>query len=80
MKGSGYSGMSSENFMDDKEAAEILIALSKKAAVNAREKEALAAAIGVLSWTALAKSRLKNLKAGRRKASLDAVKDEADPA
>jgi hypothetical protein len=51
--------------MDDKKAT-ILRGLLVKYKFSDEEKEAIKAAIGVLSWTSLAKSRLK-----ARKAKLD---------
>jgi len=51
--------------MDHKQAALSLVNLLKKEFLTHEEKEALGIAIGVLSWTALAKSRIKNLKAKR---------------
>jgi len=45
--------------MDDKKAAEILIGLLKKYSLTGEEKEAVENAIGILSWTTLAQSRLK---------------------
>lgn len=48
--------------MNDKKAVEILISLLKKYSFSDEEKEALSAAIGVLSWTALAESRAKAKK------------------
>jgi hypothetical protein len=53
--------------MDDKQAAEILIAMLKEYDFAPKEKEAMAAAIGILSWTSLAKSNIKNKKAKRDK-------------
>jgi hypothetical protein len=53
--------------MEDKKSAEILIKLLNKNILNAEEKEAVAAAIGILSWTALSQSRIKNLKAKQGK-------------
>jgi len=55
--------------MDDKIAAKILINLLNKDSLGAEEKEAVKTAIGVLSWTALSKSRIKNLKARRDKSA-----------
>ena len=49
--------------MEDKKAAEILIGLLKKYPLTGEESEAVENAIGVLSWTSLAQSRLKNRKA-----------------
>lgn len=48
--------------MDDKKAADILIGLLGKYSFNKEEQEAVQSAIGVLSWTSLAKSRTKNKK------------------
>lgn len=48
--------------MDDKKAAEILIKLLKKNELDDEEKEAVKNAIGILSWTSLAKSRIKEQK------------------
>lgn len=53
--------------MDDKKAAAILMSLLKKNLLNNEEKEAVESAIGILSWTALSKSRLKKLKDKRGK-------------
>jgi len=51
--------------MDEKKAVEVLNQLVKKDILNTEEKEAVSAAIGLLSWSALAKSRLKGQKARR---------------
>ena len=51
--------------MDYKKAATILISLLKKDTLDAEEKEAVNTAIGILSWAALSKSTIKNLKAKR---------------
>ncbi len=51
--------------MDDKKAVTILLKLLNKNLLN-EEKEALRAAIGVLSWTSLSKSRLKALSRARK--------------
>jgi hypothetical protein len=53
--------------MDHKKALEVLINLSKKPSLRAEEKEAILIAIGVLSWTSLAQSRIKAIKAKREK-------------
>ncbi|KKU79267.1 MAG: hypothetical protein UY04_C0013G0012 [Parcubacteria group bacterium GW2011_GWA2_47_7] len=53
--------------MDDKKAAEILLMLIEKGVLNEEEMEAVRSAVGVLSWTSLAESRLKNLKAKKEK-------------
>lgn len=55
------------NNIDYKKAAVILINLLDKHALSAEEKEAVEAAIGLLSWAALSKSRIKTLKAKRDK-------------
>jgi hypothetical protein len=48
--------------MDDAKTAKILMALLKKHSFTDEEKEAVQAAIGILSWTSLAKSRVKTRK------------------
>lgn len=53
--------------MDHKKAIEILIGMLKKHGLTRAEKEAITAAIGVLGWTSLAKSRIQALKAKRDK-------------
>lgn len=53
--------------MDDKKAVNILIKLLEKDLLSAEEKEAVSAAIGILSWTSLSESRIKNLKNKRDK-------------
>ncbi|KKR21731.1 MAG: hypothetical protein UT50_C0004G0034 [Candidatus Moranbacteria bacterium GW2011_GWA2_39_41] len=47
--------------MQDKEAIEILMRMGDKHALSDEEKEAVSAAIGILSWTALGQSRIKNI-------------------
>lgn len=47
--------------MEDKEAIEILKLLLEKKILSAKEKEALLTAIGILSWSALGQSRIKNI-------------------
>lgn len=54
-------------FMDDKKAIAVLLGLVEKGVLNEEETEAVRSAIGVLSWTSLAESRLKNLKAKKEK-------------
>lgn len=49
--------------MDHKKAGEILINLLAKPALTEEEKAAISAAIGVLAWTSLAKSRINAIKA-----------------
>lgn len=51
--------------MEDKKAVAILMKLLDKKLLNAEEKAAIKSAIGLLSWTALSKSRIKSLKAKR---------------
>jgi hypothetical protein len=55
--------------MEHKEAIAILISLLDKRSLDAEEKEAVNTAIGVLSWTTLAKSRIKAQKAKRDKST-----------
>ena len=52
--------------MDDKKAANILLGLLDKYSLTAEEKEAVKNAIGILGWTALAKSRVKGLVTARK--------------
>ena len=44
--------------MDDKKAVNILISLLEKYPFSLKEKEALKEAIGILSWSSLAQSRI----------------------
>lgn len=53
--------------MEYKESLAILIKMLKKHPLDADEKKALDIAIGLLSWAALSKSRLKTLKAKKDK-------------
>jgi hypothetical protein len=53
--------------MEHKKAAEILIKMLEKHPFSAEEKQAVLAAVGVLSWTALAQSRIRGLRAKRDK-------------
>jgi uncharacterized protein YdaT len=53
--------------MDDKKAIEVLSALLKKGILRVEEDEAVHSAIGILSWTSLAESWIKALKAKRAK-------------
>lgn len=53
--------------MDDKKTIEVLSDLLKKGILNEEEDEAVRSAIGILSWTSLAESRIKALKARRAK-------------
>lgn len=55
--------------MEDKKAAAILMKLLQKDLLNAEEKEAVSAAIGILSWTSLSQSRIKKLKAKKDKSA-----------
>lgn len=48
--------------MDDKKAAEVLLGLLAKYDLQGEERAAVEAAVGILSWTALSKGRLKALK------------------
>ena len=51
--------------MDHKQAIEILTRMLDKHRLGEEEKKAVLTAIGVLSWTTLAQSRLKSKKAKR---------------
>jgi hypothetical protein len=55
--------------MEDKKTATILIKLLEKHTLDAEEKEAVLAAIGILSWTSLSKSKIKAQKAKRDKST-----------
>lgn len=48
--------------MEDKESIDILKGLLERGVLTPKEEEAVCSAIGVLSWTTLAESRLKGLK------------------
>ncbi|KKQ59504.1 MAG: hypothetical protein US81_C0039G0006 [Parcubacteria group bacterium GW2011_GWE2_38_18] len=48
--------------MEDKKAITILMNLLKKEILTAEEKEAISSAIGIFSWTSLAKTRMKAIK------------------
>lgn len=48
--------------MEDKHAITVLLQLEKKYPLSEEEKEALSNAIGILSWSSLAESRMKNRK------------------
>jgi len=47
--------------MIDKDALKILTEMIEKYPLTAKEKEAVLAAVGVLGWTSLGESRLKNI-------------------
>jgi hypothetical protein len=53
--------------VEHKPAIEVLKSLLEKHPLSPAEKEAVLTAIGVLSWSALARSRLKGLKERREK-------------
>jgi hypothetical protein len=53
--------------MDHKTAAETLIKLMQKHPLTPEEKEAVEIAIGILSWTYLAKSRVKTIREKKNK-------------
>lgn len=55
--------------MEDQEAIGVLRRLIEKGSLEAKEKEAVMAAIGILSWTSLAKSRVKAQKTRRDKSA-----------
>jgi hypothetical protein len=46
--------------MEDKEAINILIRMLDKYSFSGEEKKAVSTAIGILGWTKLAQSRIKN--------------------
>lgn len=53
--------------MDDKKSIKVLLKLIEKSVLNTDETEAVRSAIGVLSWTSLAESRLRSIKAKKKK-------------
>jgi len=53
--------------MEDKKAITILMKILDKYLLDAEEKEAISVAIGVLSWTSLAESKIKARKDKREK-------------
>lgn len=53
--------------MDHKQAANILVSLAKKRQLSAEEKQAVLTAVGVLSWSYLASTRLEYRKTKRGK-------------
>jgi hypothetical protein len=54
--------------MDHQKAVDVLKSLLEKHPLDAEEKEAVLAAIGLLSWAALGKSRMKGPREKREKA------------
>jgi hypothetical protein len=55
--------------MEDQKAITILKNLVSKDMLTDEEKEAVMAAIGILNWTSLSKSRIKAQKAKRDKST-----------
>jgi hypothetical protein len=55
--------------MEEKKAIAVLNRLLNKDILEPEEKEAVSVAIGLLSWNALAKSRLKALKTKKTKST-----------
>jgi hypothetical protein len=53
--------------MDDKKAANILLAMLEKYSLSKEEKEAIKNAVGILSWTLLSAGRVKKLKEKKEK-------------
>ena len=53
--------------MEDKKALGILMKMLDKKSLSVQEKKAILAAVGVLSWTSLAESKIKARKAKRDK-------------
>lgn len=47
--------------MEDKEAIKILMRMIEKYSLSSEEKEAVLAAIGILSWTQLGEGRIRRL-------------------
>jgi hypothetical protein len=56
--------------MEDKKALAILVKMAQKYPLEPEEKEALSEAVGILSWTSLSESRIRNIKE-KRKNDLD---------
>ena len=61
--------------MNDKETIAVLQGLLERGVLTPEESEAVRSAIGVLSWTALAESRIKGLrvKKDRESREMDAM-------
>jgi len=55
--------------MEYQEAIDILKSLLDKPSLDAKEKEAVMTAIGILSWGSLSKSKIKAQKAKRDKST-----------
>jgi hypothetical protein len=55
--------------MEDQKAIDVLTRLLDKDILNSEENEAVSTAIGVLSWTALAKSRITTQKNKRKRST-----------
>jgi hypothetical protein len=55
--------------MEPKKAIEILRKMLESRTLTAEEKEAINAAIGMLSWGSLAQSKMKSQKAKREKST-----------
>lgn len=53
--------------MKDKEAVKILMKMLKKPSLGVKEKEAILAAVGILSWTSLSEGQIKAQRARREK-------------
>jgi hypothetical protein len=53
--------------MEHKEASTILIKLMGKNLLDAKEKEAVLTAVGVLAWTSLSKSKIKAMREKRER-------------
>lgn len=56
--------------MEDKKALAILMKMLEKKSLSAEEREAILAAVGVLSWTSLAGSKIKARKDKREKSAI----------
>ncbi len=66
-------------FMEHKKALNILISMQGRYSLKAEEKEAVLTAIGVLSWSYLAQSRIKAKKAKQNKSSTKSLVPDKNP-
>ena len=60
--------------MEDREAIEILKRLMGKKTLTIQEKEAVLTAIGVLSWSALGQTQIKNIARVQKKKQIKSLK------
>jgi len=60
--------------VEDREAIEILKRLMGKKTLTIQEKEAVLTAIGVLSWSALGQTQIKNIARVQKKKQIKSLK------